>query len=906
MASFVTVQKKKEYAIVTLNRGPVNALNLKFWKDLQAALDEVQSDKAMRALIFQSGLEKDIFTAGNDLTELYAPLTSLEKYTEFWTTQNVFLGNLYASRLVTVSVIRGACPAGGCAISMCCDYRIMSKDIGHIGLNEPQIGLMVPVVWMELFTKIIGHRQAELLGFNGSVVSPAEAKRIGLVDLLVAKDELLPTAEAVVSQFLKVPSFGRSLTKQVVHKDLADKFRNRKMLKDQSDAGWQFLTAEPTLKVKVAILPLVFQREASLVVDNPQEPVEKVGDTRRDSFLRRGSLFGSPAVAQPPEKLKKHEIDPSHLKGTELWPLEEGQGGNSADRDIGAGWVPIYEMSLIKPPGVRMPLRHYSVCNTVETLVLRTSIKVWELPRYLSRARINSNIRSLFTTAVYHDIHELERFHELEAKLEAIGRLDPAKKLKHHLDDIQKKAVLLRKIAEIANANRAVKSAFWKSMIGYRFLMDEIEACFTIVKKFTEQTLYPRKKRSEAELAALVGLKPDYPGLKRPSTVSEEYVLLAIRYNRKCIQLFTIMIFDTEQVPARTNIFRQLSPYGFTDLALVLIAGSSLEAHLRGPTFKHLSKEIQEPKKVQDKPLGGFTKLLDDLRVLPRASVVSNYSDSVSVSSEQPMEPAAPPSPWATAPVRFVPGTKNRNRASLLGTSAAFASWTDNGRNPSQLTTESTISLAQSSSLKLTSSQGGSLASVVKSPRQRKSFSDSTPFLGPSREGSLKPEIDPTADTVDLDVLEDGKTNNFIYTGEEGKIDLKCGWFPAVGGMSACMGFVIAILHKDLDATMLNEMGSDDSLGLSFGITETKTILFSELLPPRVLSILYRVVLLINHVLFDVDGVKPNLQFWDEEFKFLLTKDLIRQKFGHDARPIAQSIVDQLLRLTEGISLIQQ
>ncbi|ORY43799.1 OPT-domain-containing protein [Rhizoclosmatium globosum] len=117
----------------------------------------------------------------------------------------------------------------------------------------------------------------------------------------------------------------------------------------------------------------------------------------------------------------------------------------------------------------------------------------------------------------------------------------------------------------------------------------------------------------------------------------------------------------------------------------------------------------------------------------------------------------------------------------------------------------------------------------------------------------------------------------------------KCGWFPAVGGMSACMGFVIAILHKDLDATMLNEMGSDDSLGLSFGITETKTILFSELLPPRVLSILYRVVLLINHVLFDVDGVKPNLQFWDEEFKFLLTKDLIRQKFGHDARPIAQT-----------------
>ncbi|KAJ3073549.1 hypothetical protein HDU98_001289 [Podochytrium sp. JEL0797] len=286
MPAFVAIEKKKDYAIVTLNRGPVNAMNLQFWKELQSALDEIEGNQAMRALIFQSGLDKDIFTAGNDLTELYAPMTSLERYTDFWTTQNVFLANLYVSRLVVVSVIRGACPAGGCAISLASDYRIMSQETGHIvsfkslsticvlysrinrnqlqGLNEPQIGLTVPEFWMELYAKTIGTRQAELLGCNGTVVGPAEAKKIGLVDLLVPKDQLLSTAEAVVAKFLKIPSFGRSLTKQTARQALADKLGNREILKMQSEAGWGFLTAPPTLKAMKATLAKLQGNSAKL------------------------------------------------------------------------------------------------------------------------------------------------------------------------------------------------------------------------------------------------------------------------------------------------------------------------------------------------------------------------------------------------------------------------------------------------------------------------------------------------------------------------------------------------------------------------------------------------------------------------------------------------------------------
>ena len=49
---------------------------------------------------------------------------------------NQFLARLYRSPLLTLAAIRGACPAGGCCMSLCCDLRFMVDGPGHIGLNE--------------------------------------------------------------------------------------------------------------------------------------------------------------------------------------------------------------------------------------------------------------------------------------------------------------------------------------------------------------------------------------------------------------------------------------------------------------------------------------------------------------------------------------------------------------------------------------------------------------------------------------------------------------------------------------------------------------------------------------------------------------------------------------------------
>ena len=51
------------------------------------------------------------------------------RYRDFWVTSNVFLARLYRTPLVTIAAIKGACPAGGCCLSMCCDVRVMTEQV---------------------------------------------------------------------------------------------------------------------------------------------------------------------------------------------------------------------------------------------------------------------------------------------------------------------------------------------------------------------------------------------------------------------------------------------------------------------------------------------------------------------------------------------------------------------------------------------------------------------------------------------------------------------------------------------------------------------------------------------------------------------------------------------------------
>jgi 3,2-trans-enoyl-CoA isomerase len=132
--------------------------------------------------------------------ELYAPKTNLERYRRFWTVSNKVLARISGLGLVTIAALNGSCPAGGCCLSLACDFRLASSDV-EMGLNETALGIPVPEYWVKLLCTVVGQGKADKMVQFAQMVPAKDGLRIGLVDQIVEKrEDLLSEAEKVMGQ----------------------------------------------------------------------------------------------------------------------------------------------------------------------------------------------------------------------------------------------------------------------------------------------------------------------------------------------------------------------------------------------------------------------------------------------------------------------------------------------------------------------------------------------------------------------------------------------------------------------------------------------------------------------------------------------------------------------------------
>jgi len=203
--------------------------------------------RGVKAIIYTSGVQRRVFTAGNDIAELIAPRTTIERYSKFWGNQNEFLARLYKTPLITVAAIRGACPAGGCAIAMMCDYRVMSTEgDGTIGLNEVALGIVPPKWWARVMVNLLGQQTASRFLMNATMLTPHEAVAVGLIDKAVSENDLVATARELIKPSLKVPGFPRAMTKATFRKDVADQWIAE--IPDEIKSNWRLLHSPAIIK----------------------------------------------------------------------------------------------------------------------------------------------------------------------------------------------------------------------------------------------------------------------------------------------------------------------------------------------------------------------------------------------------------------------------------------------------------------------------------------------------------------------------------------------------------------------------------------------------------------------------------------------------------------------------------
>ncbi|XP_065180644.1 enoyl-CoA delta isomerase 1, mitochondrial-like [Sycon ciliatum] len=220
---FVSVEKREDkIAVVSLNRAPVNALNYPLLSELANTFTELEDDRAVKSIIVASNVP-GIYSAGLDILEMYQATD--ESARRFWKSLQDMWLSLYACTKPTVAAINGASPAGGCLIACACDYRVMAESNKYtIGLNETKLSIVAPFWFMDTYVATIGQRSAERALILGSLFSPTDALKIGLVDEVVASDQVMERATAECLQHMKIPNAARVMTKRQVREHIVERF----------------------------------------------------------------------------------------------------------------------------------------------------------------------------------------------------------------------------------------------------------------------------------------------------------------------------------------------------------------------------------------------------------------------------------------------------------------------------------------------------------------------------------------------------------------------------------------------------------------------------------------------------------------------------------------------------------
>lgn len=201
---------------IQLARPPVNALDLELVRALRAAIDDAVRDE-VRGIVLSGA--QGLFSAGVDVPALLA--RDRAGVREYWREFFALCATLARAPIPLVAAITGHSPAGGAVLALFCDYRVMAAGPYRIGLNEVQVGLIVPDAIQLALRRVVGTYRAERLLVAGAMIESADAFACGFVDELTAVDQVTTRAIHWLTELLALPSHAMLTTRALARADLA-------------------------------------------------------------------------------------------------------------------------------------------------------------------------------------------------------------------------------------------------------------------------------------------------------------------------------------------------------------------------------------------------------------------------------------------------------------------------------------------------------------------------------------------------------------------------------------------------------------------------------------------------------------------------------------------------------------
>jgi enoyl-CoA hydratase/carnithine racemase len=216
MAEFVRLEVDGGVGVIRLDRPPMNALNATVQEEIREAATEASSRADVAGVVIYGG--EKVFAAGADIKEMQT--MSYTDMVDRATGLQAAFSAVAAIPKPTVAAITGYALGGGCELALCCDFRVAGQN-ARIGQPEILLGIIPGAGGTQRLARLVGPSRAKDLIFTGRFVEAAEARAIGLVDEVVAAEEVYAAARRRVERYVGGPAYALRAAKEAIDRGLA-------------------------------------------------------------------------------------------------------------------------------------------------------------------------------------------------------------------------------------------------------------------------------------------------------------------------------------------------------------------------------------------------------------------------------------------------------------------------------------------------------------------------------------------------------------------------------------------------------------------------------------------------------------------------------------------------------------
>ena len=212
----IIFETKDNKAFLTINRPPMNILNIAAMEEMNDVLTSLSGNKDIKVLVI-SGTGEKAFSAGVDVTD-----HTEDKVERMLQVFHDIFRNMSTLDQVTIAALKGLTLGGGCEIAIFCDLAIAADNL-KIGQPEIKLSAIAPIALL-ILPRLVGLKKTSELLLTGKIIEAAEAEQIGLINKAVPLASFDTELESFIQPFTELSLVGLKFSKKGINLGLETSF----------------------------------------------------------------------------------------------------------------------------------------------------------------------------------------------------------------------------------------------------------------------------------------------------------------------------------------------------------------------------------------------------------------------------------------------------------------------------------------------------------------------------------------------------------------------------------------------------------------------------------------------------------------------------------------------------------